>query len=83
MKRKVSEELPPEYDALKQQLAESRAREREVSENLVSMQEKHKSLMETHAAMQQAFQQVRMNRQWCANSHVMYHSSQMCWMSVK
>ena len=73
MKRKVSEELPPEYDALKQQLAESRAREREVSENLASMQEKHKSLMETHDAMQQAFQQVRMNRQWCATNHDMYH----------
>ena len=80
---RLSAGLVPENDVLKQQLAESRARERDVSENLASMQGKHKSLMETHAAIQQAFQQVRMNRQWCANSHVMYHSSQMCWMSVK
>ena len=73
MKAKVSGALLPDCEALKQQLAESRAREREVSENLASMQEKHKSLMETHDAMQQAFQQVRMNRQWCATNHDMYH----------
>ncbi len=70
---KVSGELLQDYDALKQQLAESRAREREVSENLASMQEKHKSLMETHVELQQAYQQVRKNRQWCANSYVVYH----------
>ena len=69
VKTKVSGDLLQDYDALKQQLAESRAREREVSENLASMQEKHKSLMET----QQAYQQVRKNRQWCANSYVVYH----------
>ena len=73
MIQRLSAGLVPEYDLLKQQLAESRARESEVSENLASMQEKHKSLMETHVELQQAYQQVRKNRQWCANSYVVYH----------
>ena len=73
MKAKVSGALLPDCEALKQQLAESRAREREVSENLASMQEKHKSLMDAHDAMQEAFQQVRMNREWRATNYVLYH----------
>lgn len=44
----------------------------EVSENLALMKEKHKSLIETHVALREAFQQVRIkyeNR---------YHESRMC-----
>jgi hypothetical protein len=37
------------------------------------MQEKHKSLMEAHDAMKEAFQQVRMNREWRATNYVLYH----------
>jgi hypothetical protein len=37
------------------------------------MQEKHKSLMDAHDAMQEAFQQVRMNREWRATNYVLYH----------
>ena len=56
--QRISAGLLPEYDRLKQQLAESQTYGQQVSARLLLMEEQQESLMETHRAIQEAFQQV-------------------------